>query len=438
MTRLEKVLGLVRWGMLVAVAALAAYTTHAYWAAEPHAHDETREDRYYCPMHPEIRSPEPGECPICHMQLEPIPAERRSEGPSSPADPGTPEGLVPVEVTLDRQQLVGIATTRVEERVVGETLTLPASVEAREGSVVEVRTRAAAYVERLVVGETGLRVSRGQPLAYLYSPDVYRTQQELLAAASTGPSAGPSSEAIVAEGRRGLELLGLAPEDVEAALRSGRAVRDLPLRAPAAGYVTQFSASRGRYVTPEDVLYEISDLSRVYVVAGLSERDLPKVRRGMVARFVPTSGPAIDAVVELVEPTVDPSTRSARLRLLVENRALALRPGQLGNVEIRLPEAPHLLVPSDAVIDTGTARYVFVDRGEGRFSPRSVEVGTRVGTTVAIERGLSKDETVVVRGAFLLDSESRLESSLRRGPASSAEEPAPSGAAPTGHEGHGP
>ena len=432
MTRLERILGLVRWAMLAGVAALAAYTTWTYWVTEPHAHDEVREDRFYCPMHPEIRSAEPGECPICHMQLEPIPAERRGGGGTETREEGTPEGLVPVEVTLDRQQVVGIATARVDERVAGETLTLPASVEAREGSVTEVRTRAPAYVERLAVNETGVRVGRGQPLAYLFSPDVYRTQQELLAAARLGATAGPTSEAIETEGRRSLSLLGLAPEDVDAALRTGEAARTLPLRSPASGYVTTFSAAVGRFVTPEEVLFEISDLSRVYVVAGLPERDLGKVTRGMPARFVPATGEPVETTVELVESAVDPSTRTARLRMVVANRDLALRPGQLGNVEIELPAAPRLLVPSDAVIDTGTARYVFVDRGEGRFSPRTVEVGAHIGPSVTITRGLVKDETVVVRGAFLLDSESRLESSLRHGATGGA----PSGAGE--HEGHAP
>ena len=194
-------------------------------------------------------------------------------------------------------------------------------------------------------------------------------------------------------------------------------MRAVPLRAPAAGYVTRFAGVLGAYATPEMTLYEIADLSRVWVVASLYERDLPRVRVGMVARFS-TPGAAEDATtarVALIEPDVSAATRTTRVRLEASNPRTALRPGQYGEVTFELPASMALVVPRDAVIDTGGQQYVFVDRG-GRFEPRPVRVGELVGEQFAVTGGLSEGERVVVRGNFMIDSESRLQASLSAAP----------------------
>lgn len=447
--RRQRAMAVVRWLLLAAVTLLAAHSVWTYWGPPSSARRDTRADRYYCPMHPQIRSPDPGECPICHMNLEPIPAERQQAAPepttSSATDAATPSAprddagslpeLVPVTLALDRQQAIGVSTALVASIRAAHALRAPGVVEVPENATAQVHVRASGYLERAAVRQTGVRVTRGQILAWFFSPQIYQAQLELLrangwAAEGAGPDAahgrapdrigGPAVE-IAQAGRHGLELLGVDAVDIDAIVRSGEPMRAVPIRAPAPGYVMRFAAVPGSYVAPEMTLYEIADLSRVWVVASLYERDLPTVRQGMIARFaVPGAAAPSLGRVALIEPDISIATRTARVRVDVANAATALRPGQYGDVLFDLPASEALGVPRDAVIDTGTHRYVFVDLGDGRFAPRAVRVGALVGDNVEVTSGLRAGERVVVRGNFMLDSESRLQASLSAVPATDA------------------
>jgi Cu(I)/Ag(I) efflux system membrane fusion protein len=195
----------------------------------------------------------------------------------------------------------------------------------------------------------------------------------------------------------------------------------VPIRAPIGGYVTRYAAVLGQYATPEMTLYELSDLSRVWIVASLYERDLARVRRGMAAQFAAAgeSAPPIEARVEIIEPSVGAETRTARVRLSVANPSMRLRPGQYGDVTFALPGTASLVVPRDAVADTGAAQYVFVDSGGGRFEPRRVRTGVLAGEDLEVIDGLREGERVVARGSFMVDSESRLQAALAASPVAS-------------------
>ncbi|MEO8182407.1 MAG: efflux RND transporter periplasmic adaptor subunit [Deltaproteobacteria bacterium] len=440
--RAHRTMAIVRWILLALVTVVAGYSVWTYWGPGASTHPSHREDRYYCPMHPQIRSPDPGECPICHMNLEPIPEHRQADGaaagaaPDMRARPNAPPDVVPVALTTERQQLIGVTTTVATRAALGQELRVPGSVEAPESGLAQVRSRAAGFIERVAVRETGVRVSRGQPLAWIYSPDIYRAQEEFLAASRWAAGAGTPSSAsgtspseMAAAARRALELLGLSDSDIDEISRSGRSMRAIPVRAPISGHVTRFNAILGLHASPETTLYEIADLSRVWVIASVHERDLPHVRAGMPARFTSTSQPndSVAARVELVEPEVSETTRTARVRLTIQNPKFELRPGQYGDVMFELPESTALVVPKDAVIHTGTHAYVFVDVGSGRFEPRTVRVGTQAGDRVQILEGVAEGDRVVSRGSFMLDSESRLQASLAAAPAPS---PGPGGARP--------
>lgn len=434
-----RVMAVVRWAILLAVTAVAAFSVWRYWGPGSAAHPEHREDRYYCPMHPQIRSPDPGECPICHMRLEPIPEERRQSMTPTPTaagaagaaastgagGPAAPPGVVPVTLSLERQQLIGMTTVPVVRRAFGSELRVPGVVEAPESAVAQVHVRAPGFLERVAVRESGVRVARGQPLAWVYSPQLYQAQQELLTArrwagdpADGGTAADPGPADVLASARRNLLFLGMTDGDIDGVLRRGVALRAVPVRAPIDGYVTRYAAVLGQYATPETTLYELSDLSRVWIVASLYERDLPRVRRGLSAQFAAAGGPGppLAARVDLVEPSVGAETRTARVRLSIANPALRLRPGQYGDVTFALPGAPALVVPRDAVADTGAARYVFVDAGGGRFEPRRVRTGVLVSEDLEVLDGLREGERVVARGGFMVDSESRLQAALAGSP----------------------
>lgn len=370
--------------------------------------------RFHCPMHPHVRSAEAGRCPICGMDLVPIPRESSSLAP--------PPGLVEVMVTLERRQLSGIVTVPVERAPGRTSLRAPGLVEIPEGAVAQVHARAPGYVERIAVAETGTRVRRGQTLAWIYSPEVYQAQQELLAAtrwsARPGALAAGASTSVEMAGatRQRLALLGLSRGDIDSVIARGAPIRATPLRAPRAGHVLQRGAVLGVYAMPETVLYEIADLSRVWVVASISEGDLASARAATRVTFrlmgATSASEAVEARIALVEPLVDESTRTARVRLVLDNARGELRPGQLGDVLFELGSATALLVPRDAVMDTGEHRYVFVDRGDGAFAPRAVRTGALIEHRWELLEGVAEGERVVTRGAFLLDAESRLSAAL--------------------------
>lgn len=438
----QRVMAVVRWAILVAVTAVAAFSVWRYWGPGSASLPAHREDRFYCPMHPQIRSPDPGHCPICHMTLEPIPEDRRQPAaPVSSADAGSdggavtaasdaglslspPPGLVPVTLSLDRQQLIGMTTATVARRALDARLRVPGVVEAPENAVAQVHVRTAGFLERVEVRQGGVRVARSQTLAWIYAPEIYQAQQEMLTArrwagAADGGMTEPGHDDVFAGARRRLQFLGVADGDIDEVLRRGVALRAVPIRAPIDGYVTRYAAVLGQYATPEMTLYELSDLSRVWVVASLYERDLARVRRGMSARFAAAGevGAPIAARVELVEPSVGAETRTARVRLSVANPSMRLRPGQYGDVSFSLPGAASLVVPRDAVADTGAAQYVFVDAGGGRFEPRRVRTGVLSGEDLEVTEGLREGERVVARGSFMVDSESRLQAALAATPA---------------------
>lgn len=420
--RALKTMAVIRWILLGLVTLVAGFTVWTYWGPGSDVHAESRPDHYYCPMHPQIRSPDPGECPICHMDLEPIPMERKgSDAPSAPAPPG----LAAVPLTLERQQLIGVATSPVERRSPSRILRLPAAVELPEDARSEVHVRAAGFLETLDVAASGVSVTRGQVLAHIYSPAIVQAQAELLASARFGSEAGD----LVKGGRQALALLGVAPGDVDAMLKKGEALRIVPLRAPRAGVVTRLGAVLGAYVQPETVLYELTDLSRLWVVAQVQPADLQALDIGsgaLVARYLPAGSAADQALattVVLIEPALDPEARTARLRLSLPNPDGRRRPGEIGEVRIEFAAQPGLFVPDDALVDTGLHQYVFVaipDGPDTRFEPRSVRGGRTFDDAIEILDGLREGERVVTHGGFMIDSESRIRAAQRAAPAAPA------------------
>ncbi len=427
-TRGLRAMAIVRWALLAAVAALAAGTWWVYVLRGEHVAEGPA--RYYCPMHPQIRSASPGTCPICFMSLEPIPDERGRGGHDHGAhgegapDAGAPDDaatrLAPVMLTLERRQAIGLTTTRVTTRSIARELRLPAVIEAPEGAVSEVRVRAEGFVERVAPIETGARVRAGQPLVWVYSPEIVRAEEELFAAARIGIASAPSAGAghgdlagrMSEAARQRLLTLGLGAADVDRIVAQGHADRVVPVRAPRGGVVTERDVALGAQVTPERTLFEVTDLSRVWATATVSSDETALVPAGTRGRFSARgSNATYDAEAAIVEPRVSAETRTQRVRFLARNPG-GLLPGDIGEVLVSLPAEPRVLVPRDAVIDLGDARYVFVERSSGLFAPREVRVGPLLGGERQILEGVAPGEIVVARGAFLLDSESRLEAAL--------------------------
>ncbi len=369
--------------------------------------------RFFCPMHPEIRSHDPGSCPICKMKLEPIPAQSALHG------------VAPVTLSEGRLQSIGVRFAVAEEEDAGGTLRLNASVAAPEQGVAEVHVRTPGFVERVAVRETGAKVSAGQEMLALYSPEIYQAQTELLAARAIGGAAFPvlgdagalDSDRVTSAARTRLELLGMSPRAIDEVLRSGKPVRAVSVTAPAGGVVTKKNVVLGSYVTPETTLYEIVDLSKVYVVADVFATSAADVKVGTKARFVVTGRPdlAESGTIDLVYPRTNPEARTTRVRMPVPNPNMRFVPGQPGTLEVTTTPRRAIFVPRDAVVDTGSERYVFVDAGGGTLVPRAVQTGATRGEQedrIEITSGVKAGERVVSGATFLVDSESRLRAAM--------------------------
>jgi Cu(I)/Ag(I) efflux system membrane fusion protein len=370
---------------------------------------------YWCPMHPEVTSDDPGAtCPKCGgMKLLPRP------GPSG--KPGGPvPGLTAVEISTERTQLMGMRTAQVTRQRLSPQLRTVGFVSANESSLAIITTRFTGWIEELRVAQSGRRVDKGQVLATVYSPELLTAQQTYLNAAKWSdprnafPATGQPSGGLEGEARRRLELLGIAPRDVAALQKRGKPLEAMPVRSPVSGYVAKKAALPGLYVQPGTELFQIADLSTVWVVADVYEHDMSRIRVGQEARLLLGAypGEAFRGRVQFIYPAVNPQSRTLQARMEFKNPGLRLKPGMYGDVVIELDAADGLAVPTDAVVDTGELQYVFLSRGGGRFEPRVVRLGARGEGLVQVLEGLSERDLVVTTANFLVDSESRLRAAV--------------------------
>jgi Cu(I)/Ag(I) efflux system membrane fusion protein len=432
-------MSIVRW-VLVAVAAVVAvvsivgYSGVHLGGGKTTSSASSEPQLYTCPMHPSIVQDRPGQCPICSMTLVPkLAATGTAKVPGSnpaTADAAPVPGLSPVDLPPERIQLIGMKTAIVKREALGGELRTVGVVAANERGLAQITIRFSGWIQKLLVAETGERVRRGQALATIYSPDVLRAEQELLVAAgwNTGSEGKPTraevhpgeglAAGLVASSRRRLELLGISSQEIDDILRTGKAVEAITIRSPAEGYVVGKNAVAGVAVQPGTVLFEVADLSQVWVTAEIYEQDISRIHVGQGARLELSSypGESHTGKVKFIYPVLDSANRTLRVRLEFRNRSdrngPRLRPGMYGTVYLNLPATTGLMVPAEAVVDTGETHYLFVAKDGGHFEPRLVKIGARARDRVEVLSGVSEGETVVTTGNFLIDSESRLRAAI--------------------------
>jgi Cu(I)/Ag(I) efflux system membrane fusion protein len=318
-----------------------------------------------------------------------------------------------VKLNPDKVQLLGVRTEAAAERELRRSVQAVGTIQANERLLYKVTARFEGYIERLHVDTTGQAVERGQPLMEVYSPELVAAQEEyLIALRGTEPVMERMAEAVL----RRLRNWGIAESEVDR-LRAERQVRRaLTLRSPARGVVLQKPSVQGMRFMPGETLYEIADLSRVWLVAEVFERDVALLSLGQPARLRILAYPEreFNGKVVFIYPTLDPTTRTARVRVELANPAGLLKPAMYGSVELAAGRArgKALAIPDSAVLDSGSRQVVLVQRGEGQFEPRNARLGMRADGYVEVLEGVSAGERVVVRANFLIDAESNLRAAL--------------------------
>jgi RND family efflux transporter MFP subunit len=347
------------------------------------------------------------------------PASATAEGEPPAPSAGAATGPR-IRIAPERQQRIGVKFA--------EAALAPATVEIRavgrvaydETRLAHVHTKVSGWIEEVFVNYVGAPVRRGQPLFTIYSPDLVASQEEYLLSLRAQRELGESSFERVSEGarslraaaRRRLELWDMTAAQIEALEKRGEVSRTVTVLSPVSGVVTERAAyHHGRTVTPELDLYTIVDLSRVWVLAQVYEYELPHVAVGQAAEaalpYEPERKP-LEGKVTFVHPFLDPKTRTVEVRMEFPNPDLALKPESFVNVTLRRDLGRRLVVPKDAVMDTGARQYVFVDQGGGYLEPRLVKAGAETAAGRLIAEGLREGERVVTAANFILDSESRL------------------------------
>lgn len=429
--------------------------------AAPPAATAPSATQWYCPMHPSYISDKPGECPICHMTLvsksaSPMEEEKKTDSvgkrkvlyyrsPMNPAQTSPvprkdemgmdylpvyednqsykegPPGFAPIVLTSSQQQLINVKTAFVKRAPLAGALRTVGRIVSDETRVYQVRTRYEAYVEKLYADFTGKFVRKGDPLLSLYSPEVFAAEQEYLVASQNQRGGNMALEKagvdLTQAARQKLLLLNVPSAEIRALEKRGKPNRTFVLYAPRTGYLLSKKAFPGMRAVPEETLFEIVDLSHIWVMADLYESEVPRVHLGESATVTLPYFPdrRFQGKIHYISPTVDPKTRTVQVRLELENPKGELKVDMLANVEFHIAPREAVVIPEDAVIETGVRQVVFVALKEGRFQPREIATGERDNHLYEVLRGLKDGEQVATGAAFLLDSESRLRAVVSKG-----------------------
>jgi membrane fusion protein, copper/silver efflux system len=365
---------------------------------------------WYDPMVPGSKFDKPGKSPFMDMKLVPKYADEEAAG--------TAEASA-ASVTLSPQSIraVGVATQPVIREALSQEIRAVGTIEIDETRQARVAARVPGRVEKLYADFTGQSVRAGAPLYSLYSPELVATQREYLLAIENRqrlsggtPEAIRSAEDLVAASRDRLRLWGIGPAQIAALEKSGTPQLSLAFGSPITGVVLQKMVIEGQYVSEGTELYQLADLSRVWLVAKVYEHEVGRLRIGQPVRATVSALPekTFRGRVAFIDPVLDSATRSARVRIELPNPAGELKLGMFADARIEVPTANVVTVPKGAVIDTGTRKVVYVETAPNAFSPRDVKTGGASADRVAILEGLREGDRVVAAANFFIDAQTQL------------------------------
>jgi len=359
------------------------------------------------PMHPAYKSDKPGTAPDCGMALEPVYENPAPSASAVPQPPGT------IEISPEKQQMIGVKFGTAEYTAVGETLRAVGKIGIDETRVVRVHPKIEGWIEKVYCDFAGAPVKKGDPLLTVYSPEMLASEKEYLLALKAR-DVMQDGDSIIEASKHRLQLWDLSALQIEELETTQKPIQSITIYSPATGFVTSRNSFANQKITPETELYAITDLTHVWVMADLFENDMPKIHVGQtgLVKMPYANGGAFVAKVANLQPQVDPQTRTMKVRLEASNPDMKLRPDMFVDVEFAIGGERQLTVPADAVLNSGAKQTVFVDRSNGYLEPRVVQTGDQIGDRVVITAGLKEKDRIVTSANFLIDSESQLKAAI--------------------------
>ncbi len=404
-----------------------------------------------CGMHPSVRADGPGKCPICNMDLVPVRVGQEEE-----------QDVVTLTLSERARQLAGVRTSEVEYLPLERTIRAVGMLDYDERNRTYIAAWVSGRIDRLFVDFTGARVRAGEPLLWIYSPELVTAEEEYLLSLETvarvqdSPAAemAANARALLESSRSKLLLMGVTEGQIDELEQQGAARNEAVIVAPASGTVIHKGVQEGQYVKQGQHLFEIADLSGLWMMADIFETDYALIEEGQEVEITAPSypGETFHGRVSFIDPFLDPSTRTVNVRVNVPNPGGRLKPGLSVDARVRAPVAKDdrdfyscpmhpeiisdkpgqcpecgmllekvaggmvLAVPVSAVLDPGPRKLVYLDLGDGRYEPREVVVGPQAETMAAgsagkffpVLSGLAPGDRVVTRANFLIDSQSQL------------------------------
>lgn len=366
------------------------------------------------PMHPTYKSDKPGIAPDCGMQLTPVYAEEEEK--SSGFVPGT------VKLSGRKQQLINLKVVEVSDQHVMKNIRTLGTLQYDETRVAKIHSRIEGWIEKVYVDYTGRLVRKGQPLFSIYSPDLVSTQQEYLLALKADRTLSQSEFADVSSGAsalresayRRLKLWDVSDQQIKKLEETGKPMTSITFYSPVSGYVLAKNVFEKMRIGYDTEAYTIADLSTIWLMADIYEYEAARVHVGQKATMTLSYDGVrtYEGTVTYIYPDLNSATRTLKARVEFRNSDFGLKPGMYANVELDTGHGSGLVIPTDAVLNSGDRKIVFVQIAQGEFEPREVELGEYLEDQVVVTKGLKQGEKVVASGNFLIDSESQIKSAL--------------------------
>jgi Cu(I)/Ag(I) efflux system membrane fusion protein len=373
---------------------------------------------YTCAMHPFIIKDKPGTCPICAMELIKKIDGAADGGAQTAEQKQQADMLGHVSLSPTQRVMANVATVEAKNGTLNKEINAVGIVQYDQSRQAKVTAWIAGRIDQLHVNRVGDVVTRDKPVAEVYSPDLVATQQEYLLAVKSReqlknspiPSISQNGEGLVASAKQRLMLFGVKESQILELEKVGKPNIRLPIYTPLSGVVIEKMVQQGQYVNTGEVLFNIADLSKVWVEIDVFENEVPYVRVGQQVEIRSSAEHKVSfyGTISFVYPFHDPKTHTVKARVEMANPGMKLKPDMFVNAIIRVPLVKGIIIPVTAVIDTGKRQVVWVETSTGMFEPRDVQVGERVDEKVQILSGLKSGDKVAVSGGYLIDSESQL------------------------------